>query len=65
MMETNRFAEKMPETKGYEGFSESLNEKLYKELCQLLTTLKFGSITLIVQNGKVIQVEKNEKFRMV
>jgi hypothetical protein len=56
--------EKVPETRGQEIFSESLNEKLYNELAHMLATLKFGSITLIVQNGKVIQVEKNEKFRL-
>ncbi|WP_455675774.1 YezD family protein [Pradoshia sp.] len=31
---------------------------------QMLTTIKFGSITLVVQDGKVIQIEKNEKVRL-
>jgi hypothetical protein len=26
---------------------------------------KFGPVTLVIQNGKVIQIEKNEKFRLV
>ncbi|NHM32877.1 YezD family protein [Neobacillus terrae] len=30
----------------------------------MLATLKFGSITLIVQDGKIIQIEKNEKVRL-
>ncbi|WP_223588674.1 YezD family protein [Neobacillus drentensis] len=30
----------------------------------MLGTLKFGSITLVVQDGKVIQIEKNEKVRL-
>ncbi|MGG1674948.1 YezD family protein [Neobacillus sp. NRS-1170] len=30
----------------------------------MLGTLKFGSITLVVQDGKVIQIEKNEKVRI-
>lgn len=30
----------------------------------LLKGLKFGSIVLVVQDGKVVQVEKNEKIRM-
>ncbi|MBN3547927.1 YezD family protein [Fictibacillus nanhaiensis] len=30
----------------------------------MLSSIKFGSITLIVQDGKVIQLEKNEKVRI-
>jgi hypothetical protein len=56
---------KSPAARGYEVFSESLTEKTYNELVHLLASLKFGSVTLIVQNGKVIQIEKNEKFRRV
>ncbi|MGN1386233.1 MAG: YezD family protein [Bacillus sp. (in: firmicutes)] len=31
---------------------------------KMLETVKFGSITLVVQDGKVIQIEKNEKVRL-
>ncbi|EWG11139.1 YezD family protein [Cytobacillus firmus] len=31
---------------------------------QMLQSIKFGSITLVVQDGKVIQLEKNEKVRL-
>ncbi|WP_429741815.1 YezD family protein [Bacillus salipaludis] len=31
---------------------------------KMLETLNFGSITLIVQDGKVVQMEKNEKVRL-
>ncbi|MFL6516913.1 MAG: DUF2292 domain-containing protein, partial [Bacillus sp. (in: firmicutes)] len=27
-------------------------------------TLKYGSITLVVQDGKIVQIEKNEKVRL-
>ncbi|MCK6205478.1 DUF2292 domain-containing protein [Bacillus infantis] len=30
----------------------------------MLQSVKFGSITLVVQDGKVIQIEKNEKVRL-
>ncbi|MGD6777631.1 YezD family protein [Sutcliffiella horikoshii] len=30
----------------------------------MLQSIKFGSITLVVQDGKVIQIEKNEKVRL-
>ncbi|MDX5319972.1 MAG: YezD family protein [Bacteroidota bacterium] len=30
----------------------------------MLQSIKFGSITLVVQDGKIIQIEKNEKVRL-
>ncbi|KAA0564780.1 DUF2292 domain-containing protein [Bacillus sp. CH30_1T] len=30
----------------------------------MLKTMSFGSITIVVQDGKVIQLEKNEKVRI-
>ncbi|GIN61882.1 hypothetical protein J27TS8_18750 [Robertmurraya siralis] len=35
-----------------------------KHLEEMLTTMKFGSITLVVQDGKIVQIEKNEKIRL-
>ena len=31
---------------------------------KLLSTTKYGSITLIVQDGKIIQIDKTEKYRL-
>jgi hypothetical protein len=52
----------MPETK---ELSPSITEEGLKLLFDLLRSLKFGSVTLIIQDGKVIQIEKNEKIRLV
>ncbi len=41
-----------------------LSEKLIKELTQALSQLSFGQVTLIVQDGRVIQIEKTEKIRL-
>ncbi len=50
------------------GGSGVANEKsandFLPQLQQMLSSIKFGSITLIVQDGKVIQLEKNEKVRI-
>lgn len=35
-----------------------------KKLLALLSEIAYGSITLIIQNGKVVQIEKNEKVRL-
>lgn len=31
---------------------------------EALTSIRFGTITLVVQDGRVIQVDKNEKIRL-
>lgn len=31
---------------------------------KLLSDMKYGSITLIIQDGKIIQIDKTEKYRM-
>jgi hypothetical protein len=31
---------------------------------RMLATLKYGSITLVIQDGKIVQIEKNEKVRL-
>lgn len=40
------------------------NENLEK-LKEMLKFIKFGSITLVIQDGVVVQIEKNEKVRIV
>jgi len=39
-------------------------DELEQVLREALGTIKFGSITLIIQDGKVIQVDKSEKVRL-
>jgi hypothetical protein len=42
-----------------------LDERTRRELNEILVSLQFGSVTLVIQNGKVVQIEKNEKRRLV
>jgi len=35
-----------------------------EKLCEMAKTLKYGSITLVFQDGTLIQIEKNEKVRV-
>lgn len=39
-------------------------KELFEHLENMLKTLKFGSITLVVQDGRIVQIEKNEKVRL-
>ncbi|MBM7644611.1 hypothetical protein JOD45_000804 [Scopulibacillus daqui] len=45
------------------GNSEQLDPVILR-IKDMLKSMKFGSITLVVQDGKVIQLEKNEKVRL-
>jgi hypothetical protein len=45
--------------------NDILDERTRRELNEILVSLRFGSVTLVIQNGKVVQIEKNEKRRRV
>lgn len=41
------------------------NEKNYlAEVVRYVNDIKYGNVTLIVQDGKVIQIDKTEKIRI-
>ena len=50
------------------NMTHSTHEPWSKELEQIvvnaLSAIRFGTVTLVVQDGKVIQVDKNEKIRL-
>ncbi|MEH6946042.1 YezD family protein [Bacillus sp. JJ634] len=37
---------------------------IFQRLQEMLASMRYGSITLVIQDGKVIQVERNEKVRI-
>ena len=43
---------------------EVKNENYIEEIKKIVKEIKYGSITLIVQDGKVIQIDKTEKIRL-
>ena len=43
---------------------ENQLEEIFERLQEMLESMKYGSITLIVQDGKIIQMERNEKLRI-
>ncbi|WP_084279314.1 YezD family protein [Anoxybacteroides tepidamans] len=44
--------------------NEQQFKTIFAKLQEMLQSMKFGSITIIVQDGKVIQLERNEKIRI-
>jgi hypothetical protein len=43
---------------------EEVFDEVVENVKSMLKKMKFGSITLVVQDGKVVQLEKNEKVRI-
>ena len=42
----------------------SISEENLKKLLELLKTTRYGSVTIVVQDGVAIQMERNEKVRL-
>lgn len=43
---------------------EKKEENYLDVIKRFVDEVKFGSISLVIQDGKVIQIEKNEKYRI-
>lgn len=41
-----------------------ISDEHLTKLLNLLSEIKYGSVTLIVQDGVVVQIERNEKMRL-
>ncbi|MBJ6725153.1 YezD family protein [Geomesophilobacter sediminis] len=44
--------------------SDPLSRELERVVREALASIRFGTVTLVVQDGRVIQVDKNEKIRL-
>ncbi|MDP4182740.1 MAG: YezD family protein [Bacillota bacterium] len=44
--------------------SKSISEADLRKLIELLNSISYGSVTLIIQDGRIVQMEKNEKLRL-
>jgi len=44
--------------------TEPWNRDLEQLVREALTSIRFGTVTLVVQDGRVIQVDKSEKIRL-
>lgn len=41
-----------------------MEEKILSKIISMLNNTKYGTITLVVQDGKIVQLEKSEKIRI-
>jgi hypothetical protein len=52
------------ERKGHGGKKNTVNEKDIQKIIEFVENIQFGSVMLIIQDGKIVQIEKNEKVRI-
>lgn len=52
----------MAETSSHVG--GKLSGEAERALRDVLRSIRFGTVTLVVQDGRIIQIERNEKFRL-
>ena len=43
---------------------EYQDQEYFKLINKIAANLQYGSITIHIQDGKIVQIEKQEKFRM-
>jgi len=43
----------------------SISDDNFDRLLDLIEDVQYGTITLIIQDSKVIQIDKNEKIRLI
>lgn len=41
-----------------------VNEKDMQKIIEFIESIDFGYITVVVQDGRIVQIEKNEKVRL-
>lgn len=54
----------MEENKGRESKKTAVKEKDIKKIIELIESVQYGSISIVIQDGYIVQIEKNEKLRM-
>jgi hypothetical protein len=45
--------------------NERWSVELERRIRSVLNEIRYGTVTLVIQDGKVIQIDKNEKIRLV
>jgi hypothetical protein len=53
----------MPEKKTFEVIKKEKPSELIQKIEEITKNIRFGSVTIHVEDGKIIQVDKNEKIR--
>lgn len=44
---------------------EPLKHQIHKKILEAIREIKYGSVTIVVQDAHIIQIDTNEKIRLV
>lgn len=44
--------------------SSKVSETDLAKIVEFIEAIQFGSVSIVIQNGKIVQIEKNEKVRL-
>ena len=44
--------------------STIVTEKDLKTIIEFIESIQFGAVSIVIQNGKIVQIEKSEKVRL-
>jgi hypothetical protein len=47
-----------------EDARDPLSADLIDRIAQVIRGMRFGSVEIVIQDGKVVQIERREKFRL-
>lgn len=54
----------MEEKKAKESKRNIVKEKDINKIIELIESIQYGSISIAIQDGYIVQIEKNEKLRI-
>ncbi len=43
---------------------ERISQEDIRKIKEFIESIQYGSVTIIIQDGRIIQIDKNEKIRM-
>jgi hypothetical protein len=55
----------MPERKINQKSDSPISQEDLTRLLEMIGSIRYGSITLLIQDSKVVQIDKSEKVRLV
>jgi hypothetical protein len=44
--------------------TNKVSEHELQLIAEYIESIQFGSVSVVIQNGKIVQIEKNEKIRL-
>jgi hypothetical protein len=51
-------------SKGLDAIRNTIEEHELLKVFEMVKQMHYGSVTIVIQDGKIVQIEKNEKIRI-